>query len=42
MSDSNEIEVRPAVQRDAKVIAEIQASASQAAFKALFLSLIHI
>lgn len=36
MSDSNEIDVRPAIQRDAKVIAEIQASASQAAFKALF------
>jgi len=36
MSDSSEIEVRPATQRDAKVIAEIQASASQAAFKALF------
>lgn len=36
MSDSNEISVRPAVQRDAKAIAEIQASASQAAFKALF------
>jgi len=36
MSDFSEIEVRPATQRDAKVIAEIQASASQAAFKALF------
>ena len=36
MSDSSEIEVRPANQRDAKAIAEIQASASQAAFKALF------
>ncbi len=36
MTDSNEITVRPAVQRDAKAIAEVQASASQAAFKALF------
>lgn len=36
MSDFSEIEVRHATQRDAKVIAEIQASASQAAFKALF------
>ncbi|HOE41067.1 MAG TPA: GNAT family N-acetyltransferase [Rhodoferax sp.] len=36
MSDSLEIEVRPATQRDAKAIAEVQASASQAAFKALF------
>ena len=36
MSDSSEIEVRPAKEREAKAIAEIQASASQAAFKALF------
>ena len=36
MSDSTEFEVRPAIQRDAKAIAEVQASASQAAFKALF------
>lgn len=36
MTDSNETTVRPAVQRDAKAIAEVQASASQAAFKALF------
>jgi len=36
MSDSTEIEVRPAAERDARAIAEIQASASQAAFKALF------
>lgn len=36
MSDFSEIEVRFATQRDAREIAEIQASASQAAFKALF------
>lgn len=36
MSDFSEIKVRPASQRDAKAIAEIQASASQAAFQALF------
>ncbi len=36
MSDSSEIEVRPAKERDAQVLAQIQASASQAAFKAQF------
>ncbi len=36
MSDPVDIEVRPATQRDAQAIAQIQASASQAAFKALF------
>lgn len=36
MSDSFDIEVRPAVQRDAAAIAQIQAGASQAAFKAQF------
>lgn len=36
MSDFSEFEVRPATQHDAKAIAEIQAGASQAAFKALF------
>lgn len=36
MSDFSSIEVRPAQERDAKAIAEIQAAASQAAFKALF------
>ena len=36
MSDSPAIQVRPAIERDAAAIAHIQASASQAAFKALF------
>jgi GNAT superfamily N-acetyltransferase len=36
MSDSSEIEVRPAKERDAQAIAQIQASAAQAAFKAQF------
>jgi len=36
MSEPIEVEVRPAKERDAKVIAEIQASAAQAAFKAQF------
>jgi len=36
MSDSSEIEVRPAKERDAAAIAQIQASASQTAFKAQF------
>ena len=36
MPDSSEIEVRPAVQRDAAAIAQIQANASQTAFKAQF------
>jgi GNAT superfamily N-acetyltransferase len=36
MSESTEVEVRPAKERDAKTIAEIQAAASQAAFKAQF------
>lgn len=36
MSDSSEIEVRPAKERDAQAIAQIQASASQTAFKAQF------
>lgn len=36
MSESIEVEVRPAKERDAKTIAEIQAAASQAAFKAQF------
>lgn len=36
MSDFSIVEVRPAKQQDAKLIAEIQASASQAAFRALF------
>jgi RimJ/RimL family protein N-acetyltransferase len=35
-SENSTVEVRPAKERDAKAIAEIQASASQAAFKALF------
>ncbi len=35
-SETSTVEVRPAKERDAKAIAEIQASASQAAFKALF------
>jgi GNAT superfamily N-acetyltransferase len=36
MSDQLSIEVRPAKERDAKAIAEVQAFASQSAFKALF------
>jgi RimJ/RimL family protein N-acetyltransferase len=36
MSSTTPIEVRPATLRDAKAIAEIHASSSQAAFKALF------
>jgi GNAT superfamily N-acetyltransferase len=36
MSSTSIISVRPATKRDAKAIAEIQADASQAAFKALF------
>lgn len=36
MSSTNNFEVRPATVRDAKAIAEIHVSASQAAFKALF------
>ncbi|MDD2925019.1 GNAT family N-acetyltransferase [Rhodoferax sp.] len=36
MSDISTISVRPATQRDAKAIAQVQASASQAAFKAQF------
>jgi len=36
MSESIDVEVRPAKERDAKVIAEIQAAAAQAAFKAQF------
>lgn len=36
MSSPTPIEVRPATLRDAKAIAEIHASSSQAAFKALF------
>lgn len=36
MSSMSNFEVRPATLRDAKVIAEIYASSSQAAFKALF------
>ena len=36
MSDTSNIEVRPAALRDAKAIAEIHVSASQSAFKALF------
>ena len=36
MSEPIEVEVRPAKERDAKVIAEIQAAAAQAAFKAQF------
>lgn len=36
MTDFSSVEVRPARERDAKTIAEIQAGASQAAFKALF------
>ena len=35
MSDLSMIEVRPATQRDAKAIAEVQAYSSQSAFKAL-------
>lgn len=36
MSSTSNFEVRPATLRDAKAIAEIHASSSQAAFKALF------
>lgn len=36
MSEVFSIEVRPAKERDAKAIAEVQAAASQQAFKALF------
>ena len=36
MSESIDVEVRPAKERDAKVIAEIQAAAAQAAFTAQF------
>ena len=36
MSSTSNFEVRPATLRDAKAIAEIHASANQAAFKALF------
>lgn len=36
MSESIEVEVRPAKERDAQAIAQIQAAASQAAFKAQF------
>jgi GNAT superfamily N-acetyltransferase len=36
MTDFSTIEVRPAKERDAKAIAQIQASAAQAAFKAQF------
>lgn len=36
MSSTSNFEVRPALQRDAKAIAEIHASSNQAAFKALF------
>lgn len=36
MSDSSTLEVRPAKERDAQTIAQIQASASQTAFKAQF------
>ncbi len=36
MSESIDVEVRPATQREAKALAEIQAAASQAAFKAQF------
>lgn len=36
MSSTSNIEVRPATVRDAKAIAEIHATSSQAAFKALF------
>lgn len=36
MSESTEVEIRPAKERDAKAVAEIQAAASQAAFKAQF------
>ena len=36
MTEPSQIEVRPAKERDAKTIAQLQASASQAAFKAQF------